>query len=129
MSKYAGTIAKSTTLMATVAALVATSTAFAGAAEAAADGPSPLAAPGAHYELVDSQGNVVGELVSESATRVRLRLLGVTTVQRLPQATVPARTDTTFHPNYDHALSAGQMSAAWQAEFDRLFPQPVTGGG
>ena len=58
MSKYAGTIAKSTTLMATVAALVATSTAFAGAAEAAADGPSPLAAPGAHYELVDSQGNV-----------------------------------------------------------------------
>jgi hypothetical protein len=128
MSKHAGTIVKSATLMAAIAALVATSTPFADAAETAADGTSPLAVPGAHYELVDPQGNVVGEVVSESATRLRLRIIGVTTVQRT-EPTLPARTDTTFHPNYDKALSVGQMSAAWQAELDRLFPQPVTGGG
>jgi hypothetical protein len=81
MSKHAGTIAKSATLLATVAALIVASTPFANAADAA------------------------------NAT------------------TVPARTDMTFHPNYDNALSVGQMSAAWHAELDRLFPQPVTGGG
>jgi phage tail tape-measure protein len=46
-----------------------------------------------------------------------------------PQPTPAPRTETTFRPNYDRALSVGQMSAAWQAELDRLFPQPVTGGG
>ena len=129
MNKHAGTIVKSATLMAVVAALVATSAPFADAAEAATDGISPLAVPGAHYELVDSQGNVVGELVSESATRLRLRVVGVTTVQRMPQPAVPPRADATFHPDYGKALSVGQMSAAWHAELDRVFPQPVTGGG
>jgi hypothetical protein len=128
MSKHAGTIVKGATLMAAVAALIATSTPFVDAAEVAAGGNSLLAVPGAHFDVVDQQGNVVGELVSESATRLRLRIVGVTAVQRT-QPALPARTDTTFHPNYDHALSVGQMSAAWQAELDRLFPQPVTGGG
>ena len=41
----------------------------------------------------------------------------------------PAPTDATFHPDYSKALTVEQMSAAWQAELDRLFPQPVTGGG
>ncbi len=129
MNKYAGTIAKRATLVAAVAALVATSTLFADAAEVATDGISPLAVPGAHYELVDPQGNVVGELVSESATRLRLRVIGVTTVRSMPQPVVLPRADATFHPDYSKALSVGQMSAAWQAELDRLFPQPVTGGG
>jgi hypothetical protein len=128
MSKHAGTIAKSATLLATVAALVAASTPFATAADAAAV-ISTLDAPGAHDEIVDTNGTVAGDLVSERVTRVRLRIAGVTTIQRMPQATVPARTGMTFHPNYDTALSVGQMSAAWQAELDRLFPQPVTGGG
>ena len=31
---------------------------------------------------------------------------------------------TTFSPDYSHALTPGQMTAAWQAELDRLMPQP-----
>lgn len=96
MDKHAGSIVKGATLMAAVTALIAMSSPFANAAEAAAGASSPQV---------------------------------VTTVHCAPPATPPARTDTTFHPNYDHALSVGQMSAAWQAELDRLFPQPVTGGG
>lgn len=101
MSKHASTIAKSATLLATIAALIAASTPFANAADAVA-ATSPLDAPAAPYQII--------------------------AIQRR-QASAPARTDMTFHPNYDNALSVGQMSAAWQAELDRLFPQPVTGGG
>jgi hypothetical protein len=69
-----------------------------------------------------------------TATVMALAATGASTVTAAvgpgrPQPTPAPRTETTFHPNYDHALSVGQMSAAWQAELDRLFPQPVTGGG
>jgi hypothetical protein len=129
--------------LAVAAAIVATPAAFASAAtDAPSDVPSTntaeaggttttaaLATPGTHYVLVDANGNVVGELVSESATQVRLRVIGVS---RSARAAVPApdpRSDRTFHPDYSKALTPGQMGAAWQAEMDRLFPQPATGGG
>jgi hypothetical protein len=35
----------------------------------------------------------------------------------------------TFRPDYSHALTADQMTAAWNAEIDRVFETPVTGGG
>lgn len=100
MNKHASTIGKSAALTATVMAFVTAGGAFAGAAETASDVPVPCA-----------------HNASVAAGPGR------------PQPTPAQRTDTTFHPNYDHALSVGQMSAAWQAEIDRLFPQPVTGGG
>lgn len=37
--------------------------------------------------------------------------------------------DRTFHPDYSHALTVDQMSAAWKAEIDRVFETPITGGG
>jgi hypothetical protein len=39
------------------------------------------------------------------------------------------RADRTFHPDYSHALTPGQMTVAWQAEIDRLFPPVMAGGG
>jgi hypothetical protein len=122
--------------IALAAAIVATPAAFASAADAPSDAPSNTAAtsaaiatPGTHYVLVDMNGNVVGELVSESATRVRLRVIGISNAARAAVPAPDARNDRTFHPDYSKALTPGQMSAAWQAEIDRLFPQPVTGGG
>jgi hypothetical protein len=130
MSSRVPTFGKRVHVLAAVAALVATPAAFASAADATFNGIAPFAAPGAHYALVDADGNVVGELVSESATRVRLRVIGVTNVQRAAAKPArDARNDGGFHPDYSRALSTGQMSAAWQAELDRLFPQPVAGGG
>jgi hypothetical protein len=122
--------------LALTAAIVATPAAFASAADATSNAPADTAAtaaaiatPGTHYVLVDVNGNVVGELVSESATRVRLRVIGVTNAARAAVPAADPRNDRTFHPDYSKALTPGQMSAAWQAEIDRLFPQPVTGGG
>jgi hypothetical protein len=128
--------------LAAVAAIVATPAAFASAADAPADTDAAataavstttpaatLATPGAHYTLVDAQGRVVGELVSESASRVRLRVIGIANSARVAAPAPDPRADRTFHPDYRNALTPGQMSAAWQAEIDRLFPQPVTGGG
>src|SRR6202451_1624115 len=100
MNKDAGAIGKSPFLPAPVMTLVATGSAFAGAAETASDAPAPCA-------------NTTSAVVGPGR----------------PQPPPAPRTETTFRPNYDHALSVGQMSAAWQAELDRLFPQPVTGGG
>lgn len=123
--------------LAIAAAIVATPAAFASAApDAPTDAPNgatatsaAIATPGTHYVLVDLHGNVVGELVSESATQVRLRVIGISTAARAAVPAPDARNDRAFHPDYSKALTPGQMSAAWQAEIDRLFPQPVTGGG
>lgn len=128
---------KSIYALAAAAAIVATPASFAvaagtndTAATPVASAPSEtLAAPGTHYILVDSQGNVVGELVSESASRLQLRLIGVAKTARAAVQQPDPRNDRNFHPDYSRALTPGQMSAAWQAEMDRLFPQPVTGGG
>jgi hypothetical protein len=91
---------------------------------------STLAVPGAHFTLVDSNGNAVGEVVSERSDRLRLHVIGFTPSQ--PRPVTPAvdpRADRTFHPDYSHGLSVWQMQAAWQAEMDRINPPPVTGGG
>jgi hypothetical protein len=122
--------------LAAAAALVATPAAFASAADAPpesaapAGATAPTIAPGARYQLVDANGNVVGELVSETGTRLRLRPIGVTTaVRNAPKTAAPARSDRAFHPDYSRALTTGQMSAAWQTEWDRINPPIVTGGG
>ncbi|MBV8748074.1 MAG: hypothetical protein JO103_00010 [Candidatus Eremiobacteraeota bacterium] len=123
--------------LAAIATLIATPAAFASAAEtdtaplpAATADTTALATPGTHYTLVDAHGDVVGELVSESASHLRLRIIGVANA---PRRTIPAAStatsDRTFHPDYGTALTPAQMSAAWQAEVDRLIPQPLTGGG
>lgn len=41
----------------------------------------------------------------------------------------PAAIDRTFHPDYSRALTPEQMQRAWNAEIDRVFQTPVTGGG
>jgi len=113
-------VKKSIYALALAAAIVATPAAFA----SAADTP-----PATRYLLVDMNGNVVGELVSESATPVRLRVIGISTAPRSAGPAPDTRSDRSFHPDYSKALTPGQMSAAWQAEIDRLFPPPLTGGG
>jgi hypothetical protein len=35
----------------------------------------------------------------------------------------------TFHPDYSRALTVDEMTAAWNAEIERVFETPVTGGG
>jgi hypothetical protein len=84
----------------------------------------------ARFTVIDADGRVIGELVTARGETLRLRVIG--NAAAVAQPLIPAkdlRTDRTFHPDYSHALSAGQMSAAWQAELDRLFPPVVTGGG
>jgi len=39
------------------------------------------------------------------------------------------RADRAFHPDYSKALTAEQMTRAWQNELDRINPPVVTGGG
>jgi hypothetical protein len=124
MNNRRGTTVKNIHVLAAVAALVATPAAFASAADA------PFVVPGTRYQLVDERGNVVGELVTETGTRLRLRPIGATGAMRAAQRpALPATSDRTFHPDYRNALSAGQMSAAWQAAWDRINPPLVTGGG
>ena len=136
MNNRPGTTVKPIRLLAAVAALVATPAAFASAADAPSNTAAPLdasssiIAPGARYQLIDTNGNVVGELVSESGARLRLRPIGVTTAVRTAQKpALPRTADRAFHPDYGKALTPGQMSAAWQAEWDRINPPFITGGG
>jgi hypothetical protein len=51
--------------------------------------------------------------------------IGATSVQPADDS----RSDRTFHPDYSNALTPAQMSLAWQAEIDRLFPPVMAGGG
>jgi hypothetical protein len=119
------TTAKRIRMLAAVAALVATPAAFASAADAPFDTAAPsgaaafVATPGTHYRLVDASGNVVGELVTETRMRLQLR----------PKSALPTTPDRAFHPDYAQSLTPGEMSAAWQAEWDRINPPLVTGGG
>ena len=117
--------------LAAVAALVAVPASFASAIDAPSDATASLIVPGTHYQLVDGSGKVVGELVSETGTRLRLRPIGTTTTAlRTAQKPAPSSpASSTFHPDYGKALTTGQMSAAWQAEWDRINPPFVTGGG
>gem|GEM_PF-2088648 len=89
-----------------------------------------LVAAGTEYTIVDAQGRVVGSIVSETPPGAQLRVIGVSNAARTAvRPPSDPRADRTFHPDYSHALSAEQMSRAWQAEIERLSPQPVTGGG
>jgi len=85
---------------------------------------------GAQYSIVDADGHAVGSLVTDAPPTATLRVIGVANAAR--PATAPRRdqrSDRAFNPNFTKALSAEQTSRAWQAEIDRLMPQPVTGGG
>jgi hypothetical protein len=84
-------------------------------------------AAGTQYTIIDDQGHTVGSLVADTPPGAQLRVIGIANAKRPAQA--DARADRTFHPNYANALTAEQMSHAWQAEADRLSPPIVTGGG
>ena len=115
--------------LAAAAALVAMPAAFASAADAPPGAPASLIVPGAHYQLVDAHGNVVGELAGETNTRLQLRPIGTTTALRNAPHAPATASSAAFRPDYSKALTSGQMSAAWQAELDRINPPFVTGGG
>ena len=84
----------------------------------------------AQYTVVDSQGHVVGTLVTDVPLRTPLQVIGITNG---PRRTSPApsdpRADRTFHPDFSKALTVDQMNRAWQDELDRIYPPIVTGGG
>jgi poly(3-hydroxybutyrate) depolymerase len=46
-----------------------------------------------------------------------------------PTSTDESGIDRTFHPDTSHALTVDQTTAAWNAEIDRVFETPTTGGG
>lgn len=86
-------------------------------------------AAGTQYTIVDAQGRVVGSIVTDTPVN-QLRVIGVTSAGRITTAPQPdPGADRAFHPDYTKALSAEQLSRAWQAELDRLAPPLVTGGG
>ena len=60
----------------------------------------------------------------------QMRTIGTVRKTSAPPSvrTAPA-SDRVFHPDYSRALSVEQLTAAWNAEIERLFPVPVTGGG
>lgn len=80
------------------------------------------------YTIVDSEGHVVGSIVTDTPP-ASLRLIGVTNAPKAPTRPQPAVLDRTFRPDYTRVLTVEQMTRAWQAEVDRLIPQPPTGGG
>jgi hypothetical protein len=86
-------------------------------------------AAGTQYDVVDSQGHVVGTLTTDApvTTSSQMRVIGIAKAARPADGAAPI--DKTFHPNYANALTVEQMTRAWQAELDRLNPPIVTGGG
>ena len=109
----------------TVAAISVLPTA-ASAAEETAGTPAALGARGATFTLVDSQGRVAGELVTEGNNQFRLI---TATPARSVQPATPAPSAATFQPNYVKALTPEQMSAAWHAEFKKFFTAESTLAG
>ncbi len=105
------------------AALAAAAGAAASADELAVQAPST-----AHYRVVDADGMPVGELVVDRGD-VRFRITALARRRpNLPAA--PERPEPRpFAPDYANALTPDQMTAAWERELARVFPQPVTGGG
>ena len=89
-----------------------------------------IIAAGTQYTVVDSQGHVVGTLVTDTPVASQMRIIGITDAARGTNPAQSSRqTDRTFHPDYSGALSVGQMTRAWNDELDRLNPPVVTGGG
>jgi hypothetical protein len=89
-----------------------------------------LVALGTEYTIVDAQGHVVGSIVTDTPPGTQLRVVAVAGGARIKAAPQSdPRADRTFHPDYSRALSVEQVTRAWQAEMERIAPQPVTGGG
>ena len=84
---------------------------------------------GAQYTVVDADGRVVGTLVTDSPAALQMRIIGITNARPAPPQQPDRRTDRTFRPDYTNALSADQMTRAWQNEADRINPPVVAGGG
>jgi len=85
---------------------------------------------GAQYTVVDSEGNVVGTLVTDTPATSQMRVIGISKAAPGKTPAQPTRQpDRTFHPNYSGALSVDQMTRAWHDELDRINAPVVTGGG
>jgi hypothetical protein len=60
------------------------------------------------------------DTVTKASTATAKQNVEIVTVakalEKIPQST--------FSPDYSHALTPGQMTAAWQAELDRVMPMP-----
>jgi hypothetical protein len=85
---------------------------------------------GAQYTVVDSDGRVVGTLVTDTPAASQMRIIGITNAARPATPAQPdRRADRTFHPDYSKALTVDQMTSSWRDELDRINPPIVTGGG
>jgi hypothetical protein len=85
---------------------------------------------GAQYSVVDTEGHIVGTLVTDTPAVSQMRIIGITTAARGKTPAQPDRSsDRTFHPDYSRALTVDQTTRAWRDELDRLNPPIVTGGG
>jgi hypothetical protein len=91
------------------AAFAASLTSIAAAAPTASS-PLPAAARGA-----------------EESVKIGMSHVAMPTPKPMP--TDASGIDRTFHPDYSRALTVDQMSAAWNAEIDRVFETPIAGGG
>jgi hypothetical protein len=83
--------------------------------------------------IIASVVNVSPAAPTELDSGVTQQTRTIGTVRSTATPTRSTRTDLegdrVFHPDYSRALSVEQLTAAWNAEIDRLFPVPVTGGG
>jgi hypothetical protein len=95
----------------------------------AAAAAATLMALGAQYTVVDSNGHVVGTLVTDTPPTSQLRVAGLADAARKEQQQPDRRADRGFHPDSSKALTVEQQMQSWQREWDRLNPPVVTGGG
>jgi hypothetical protein len=56
-------------------------------------------------------------------------VVGISNAPRPPAKQDESGIDRTFHPDYSHALTPEQMTAAWNNEVNRILETPITGGG
>jgi hypothetical protein len=80
--------------------------------------------------IIASVGSVAPTELDTSGVPPQTRTIGTVRTTAAPSSTTSELgSDRGFHPDYSHALSVEQMTAAWNAEINRLFPVPITGGG
>jgi hypothetical protein len=68
-------------------------------------------------------------MTTQLITSVRVLAFVASIVSSSPPVPTDPGSDSVFHPDYSRALSVEQMTVAWNAEINRLFPVPITGGG
>jgi hypothetical protein len=67
---------------------------------------------------------------AQIASRLRdTNFVGISNVPKPPSNQDESETDRTFHPDYSKALTPDQVQAAWNAEINRVFQTPISGGG